>query len=89
MTSGLWSKSRHPNYFGEILMWWSIWVIILPYHTGWLGVVSPVIITYLLLKVSGVPMLEVKQSRHPDFESYRNSVPQVFPKFPQAFIRRQ
>ena len=80
MTEGLWSKSRHPNYFGEILMWWGVWLVLVPYPFGWIAVISPITITYLLLKVSGVPMLEAKQRKHPDFKEYSQSVPPVFPK---------
>ncbi len=81
MTSGLWSKSRHPNYFGEILMWWGVWLVLIPYSLGWTTVISPIVITYLLLKVSGVPMLEAKQRKHPDFEEYSKRVPAVFPRW--------
>ena len=85
MTSGLWSKSRHPNYFGEVLMWWGVWLVIAPYNLGWLAAISPITITYLLLKVSGVPMLEAKQRKHPEFEAYKNKVPAVFPKWINPF----
>ena len=58
MTRGLWKYTRHPNYFGEATMWWGIFIIGLSTPYGWLGIVTPVIITYLLLFVSGVPMTE-------------------------------
>ena len=65
MQSGLWGITRHPNYFGEATMWWGIWLVALPaiLPFGW-GIVfltwliSPVLITFFLLKISGVPMLE-------------------------------
>lgn len=78
--NGLWAKSRHPNYFGEICMWWGVWLIILPVPMAWFGIVSPVMITYLLLRVSGVPMLEKKYDGNPQFEAYKAKVPAVFPK---------
>jgi steroid 5-alpha reductase family enzyme len=78
--AGLWAKSRHPNYFGEICMWWGIWLVVLPLTYGWLGIVSPLLITYLLLKVSGVPMLERKYVGNSEFEDYQRRVPAVFPK---------
>lgn len=77
--SGLWQYSRHPNYFGEILMWWAIGLMVLPIPWGWLGFIGPITITYLLLRVSGVPMLEKKYKGNPQFESYKKKVPAVFP----------
>ena len=58
--SGLWKYSRHPNYFGETLLWWGLYLFNLPYLTGWLhfAVIGPVFITILLLFVSGIPLLE-------------------------------
>jgi steroid 5-alpha reductase family enzyme len=60
---GLWKYSRHPNYFGEILCWWGVFLLALPYFRGiaWAGILGPVHITVLLLFVSGIPLLE-KQS---------------------------
>jgi steroid 5-alpha reductase family enzyme len=58
MTSGLWRYTRHPNYFGEAVMWWGIYLIALSVPTGWTALVSPLLITFLLLRVSGVTMLE-------------------------------
>lgn len=56
--SGLWKYSRHPNYFGEIVMWWGIWIATLSVPMAIAGIVSPLLITLLILKVSGIPMLE-------------------------------
>lgn len=72
MTEGLWRYSRHPNYFGESLMWFAIAVAAsglssLPF----LGFISPLLITFLLLKVSGVPMLEKRFSGNPEWEAYK------------------
>lgn len=60
ITTGLWSTSRHPNYFGEILVWWGTLIVVLPYLSGptFLVVLGPVFITLLLLFVSGVNLLE-------------------------------
>lgn len=68
--SGVWKYSRHPNYFGEMLVWWGIFVLTMPLQNGWslLTIVGPVFITYLLLFVSGVPTLEKKYD-----ERYRNN----------------
>lgn len=57
MTSGLFAYSRRPNYFGETLVWWGIAIMVLPLPYGWLGLISPLLITYIVTKVTG-PMLE-------------------------------
>jgi steroid 5-alpha reductase family enzyme len=71
MTSGLWSVTRHPNYFGEALLWWGIgfYALSLPY--GWVTLAGPLTITLLLRFVSGVPMLEKKYAGRPDWEEYK------------------
>lgn len=86
ITTGLWSKSRHPNYFGEILVWIGVAVIALPVLRGWqwVALISPVFVTLLLTKVSGVPLLEAKAERkwggQPDYEAYRKSTPVLVPR---------
>ena len=82
MTSGLWRYTRHPNYFGEATMWWGLALIALsvgPY--GSLAFISPVLITFLLLKVSGVPMLEAKWAGNPGFEAYKRRTSVFIPWF--------
>jgi steroid 5-alpha reductase family enzyme len=71
ITSGLWSVSRHPNYFGEALVWSGISFYALSYPHGWYTLISPLIITLLLRFVSGVPMLEKKYENHPDWKDYK------------------
>jgi steroid 5-alpha reductase family enzyme len=70
MDQGLWKYTRHPNYFGESTMWWGIFLITLNIHLGWLAVASPIIITTLLLRVSGVPLLEKKYETNPVYREY-------------------
>ncbi|MEZ5289485.1 MAG: DUF1295 domain-containing protein [Vicinamibacterales bacterium] len=55
---GLWRYSRHPNYFGEAVVWWGLWVVAAGGPGGWMAIVSPVLMTWLLLRVSGVALLE-------------------------------
>lgn len=75
--SGLWSWSRHPNYFGEIVLWIGVAIIALPTLAGWswLTLVSPIFITLLITRVSGIPMLEKradeKWSGQPDYKAYK------------------
>ncbi|MFN8316726.1 MAG: DUF1295 domain-containing protein [Chitinophagales bacterium] len=83
MQSGLWKYSRHPNYFGEILMWWSIFLITLPFDNSLWFIFSPVTITFLLLFVSGVPLLEAKYRGNTAFDSYKQRTNAVFPWFPK------
>jgi steroid 5-alpha reductase family enzyme len=82
MNKGLWKYSRHPNYFGEILMWWGLWLIVLPLPFGWLGIISPITITYLLAFVSGLPMLEKKYIGNANYEAYKKKTSALIPWFP-------
>ncbi|MCX6286199.1 MAG: DUF1295 domain-containing protein [Bacteroidetes bacterium] len=79
ITSGLWEMSRHPNYFGEALVWWGISFYALNLPNGWMTLISPVIITLLLRFVSGVPMLEKKYSGRPDWEEYKRKTAVFIP----------
>jgi steroid 5-alpha reductase family enzyme len=79
ITTGLWKFSRHPNYFGEAVLWWGLFFIALPAPGGWLGVIGPLTITLLLRFVSGVPMLERKYRGRPDFEDYARRTNAFFP----------
>jgi steroid 5-alpha reductase family enzyme len=85
ITTGLWSYSRHPNYFGEILLWLGITVIALPTLVGWqfVTLVSPVFVAFLLIKVSGVKQLEAQgQERwgdNPDYQHYLANTPVLVP----------
>lgn len=71
MTQGIWSWSRHPNYFGEVVQWWGIWLMVIDLPYGWLTIISPIGVTYLILHVSGVSMLEELMQKRPGFEEYR------------------
>lgn len=83
MTRGLWSITRHPNYFGEATLWWGIGLIALSSAKGWTALISPVVITSLLLFVSGVPLLEKKYAGRPDWEAYKKRTSMFFPWFPK------
>lgn len=84
--SGLWSRSRHPNYFGEIVIWIGVLVIALPVLQGWqwIALISPVFVTLLLTRVSGVPLLEKKADQlwggQPDYEDYKEKTPVLIPR---------
>lgn len=80
---GLWRYSRHPNYFGEATLWWGIFFIGLGSPSGLYGVISPLTIAFLLLKVSGIPMLEAKYQGNAEFLAYKSRTNAFFPWFPR------
>lgn len=79
MRYGLWRYSRHPNYFGEILVWWAIFFVTLPWSFWPLTLLSPITITWLLARVSGVPMLESKYRDNPEYQEYVRQTPGLIP----------
>ena len=83
LTSGLRKYTRHPSYFGEATMWWGIFFIALSTPYGWLTLVTPVIITYLLLFVSGVPMTEKSFEGRPGWAEYKKRTSIFFPLPPR------
>jgi steroid 5-alpha reductase family enzyme len=85
MDQGLWQYTRHPNYFGECLMWWGIFVVTLATPGSLWTIVSPVTITFLLLKVSGVTLLErtIVETR-PEYREYQERTSAFFPWFPKG-----
>lgn len=71
MDRGLWRYSRHPNYFGDALVWWGLFTIACAAPGGWMTIFSPLLMTFLLLKVSGVAMLEKTiTERRPAYRDY-------------------
>lgn len=89
ITSGLWAWSQHPNYFGEITLWFGILVIALPVLSGWgyLAAISPVFVTLLLTRVSGINLLDGIAKRRwgddPAYQAYCRSTPVLFPRPPR------
>lgn len=81
MTKGLWAYTRHPNYFGEALLWWGIFVYAFAGGANIYIVISPIIITYLLRFVSGVPMLEKKMKESPGWSEYAEATNAFIPWF--------
>lgn len=71
MMTGLWKYSRHPNYFGESVQWWGIFLIALSVPHGWLTIIAPLTITSLLLFVSGVPLTEKRFEGKPGWAEYK------------------
>ncbi|WHZ10637.1 MAG: hypothetical protein OJF60_001076 [Burkholderiaceae bacterium] len=83
MTYGLWRYSRHPNYFGECCVWWGLWLVALAAGAWW-TVASPLLMTLLLLRVSGVALLEKDLAgRHPEYGDYVRRTNAFFPGSPR------
>ena len=86
--SGLWAWSRHPNYFGEIVLWTGMAIIAVPVLQGWqwATLVSPVFVSFLLIKVSGIPLLEEQADERwggqEDYEAYKRNTPVLVLKPP-------
>lgn len=80
LDTGLWARSRHPNYFGEAVLWWGLGLLALP-TGGWLALIGPSMITFLLMKISGVAMLDAALvDRRPGYAEYIRSTPAFFPR---------
>lgn len=83
MDRGLWRYSRHPNYFGESVFWWGVWIASASMGGAW-TVFSPLLMTWLLTRVSGVPLLEADlQQRSPEYRDYLLSTPRFVPGRPK------
>jgi steroid 5-alpha reductase family enzyme len=84
--TGLWARSRHPNYFGEIVLWIGVAIIALPVLRGWqwVALISPLFVTLLLTRISGVPMLEKRADEkwggQKDYEAYKERTPVLIPR---------
>lgn len=83
--TGLWSRSRHPNYFGEILVWVGVFLVAAPVLQGWqwVAVLSPLFVILLLTRVSGIPLLEKRADEkwgdRADYRAYRDATPVLIP----------
>jgi steroid 5-alpha reductase family enzyme len=85
MKSGLWKYTRHPNYYGEVSQWWGVYLMCLPliWPLSIIAIIGPLTITFLILKVSGIPMLEKKYDDNPEFQEYKKVTNAFFPWFPK------
>lgn len=81
MDSGLWAYSRHPNYFGEVVQWWGIWTISLSTIYSFFTFIGPATITYLILFVSGIPLLEKSKENNELYIKYKSRVNKFIPWF--------
>lgn len=85
MNRGLWRYSRHPNYFGDMVAWWGMWLIALDGGYGLWSVAGPLLLTYLLTRVSGAPTTEPHLQRtKPEYDAYKERTSPFIPLPPKA-----
>lgn len=90
IATGLWAWSQHPNYFGEIMLWFGILVMAIPLLSGWswLAVISPIFVFLLLTRVSGINLLDgianARWGDNPAYQAYRKNTPVLFPRPPKG-----
>ena len=83
MDRGLWAYTRHPNYFGEFLVWWGVFLITLSTPNSWWTILSPVIITAVLLKMTGIPLTEkTLVEKRPGYSDYIKRTSAFVPWWP-------
>lgn len=85
LDTGLWRYTRHPNYFGEFCIWWGYYLLAVP-GDGWWTIYAPALMTLLLLKVSGVGLMETEITRRrPAYQAYRETTSAFFPSLTEVF----
>lgn len=84
MTRGLWKYTRHPNYFGEVTMWWGLFLITLSVPNAWWFFLGPLTITLLIVFVSGIPLLEKRYEGNAAWETYKQKTSILIPWFPRC-----
>ena len=83
MERGLWRYTRHPNYFGDFCVWWGLFLIAAAAGGAW-TIISPLTMSFLLMRVSGVPMLERGMAQRPGYAEYIRRTSAFFPRPPRA-----
>lgn len=83
MDRGLWSWTRHPNYFGDFCVWWGLWLVAAAAWPGVLTVFSPVLMSYLLIRGTGARMLERAMADRPGYRDYQSRTAYFFPRPPR------
>jgi steroid 5-alpha reductase family enzyme len=83
MTKSVWKYSMHPNYFGEVTQWWGLFVIALAVPFGLITIVGPAYITFLIIKVSGVKLLDKRYARNEEYQTYKRKTSIFIPWFPK------
>jgi steroid 5-alpha reductase family enzyme len=84
MDRGLWRYTRHPNYFGDFMVWWGIYLIALSTGGAWWSVVGPLVMSTLLIRVSGKGLLEGRMKDRPGYAEYVERTSGFFPRPPRG-----
>jgi steroid 5-alpha reductase family enzyme len=84
MSAGLWRYSRHPNYFGELTVWWGIGLIGLSVPYGWIGLLGPLTLSLLIIFVSGIPPIERRRQKDPEYRAYQKITSPLIPLPPRT-----
>lgn len=84
MRYGLWKYTRHPNYFGEISLWWGFWLFTYGTSNWAYGIIGPLTITFLIIGISGIPMLERRYKGNKEYEKYQKTTSAFFPLPPKS-----
>lgn len=79
LQSGLWRYTRHPNYFGDACVWWGLWLIACNVPWGWLTFFAPLLMTFMLMRISGVSLLEQRMMQRPAYRAYAERTSAFFP----------
>ncbi|MFX1310865.1 MAG: DUF1295 domain-containing protein [Promethearchaeota archaeon] len=83
MDRGVWKLSQHPNYFGEVTQWWGIYIIALATPFGFITILGPIFITYMIIKVSGIKLLDKRFEADDKYAEYKRRTSVFFPWFPK------
>jgi steroid 5-alpha reductase family enzyme len=83
MDRGLWSWTRHPNYFGDFCVWWGIWLVAASTWPGVLSVLSPLAMTYFLVFATGARLLEQHMGQRPGYAAYQQRTSYFLPRAPR------
>jgi steroid 5-alpha reductase family enzyme len=85
MDRGLWRYTRHPNYFGDFMVWWGIYFVALSTTTAWWTIIGPALMSFFLMRVSGVPLLEKSlRANRPGYDAYIARTSAFFPRPPRS-----
>jgi steroid 5-alpha reductase family enzyme len=82
LRTGLWRYSRHPNYFGDIMLWAGFWLMTVSIPGGWVTFIGPLFLTILLVRIRAIPLLEKHFSANPEYLAYQKSTNMLFPWVP-------
>ena len=83
MRKSLWKYSMHPNYFGEVTQWWGLFVIALAVPFGFVTIVGPAYITFQIIKISGVKLLDKRYAENEEYQTYKRKTSAFIPWFPK------